>query len=165
MGKDDQVEKPVRNVKVKPINSACKYSILPIEELFTDLVQGYCSKMYFMGQFISFWGYTEPVTIDVYREEIDESAGILKRVLEAIKTLHFRNRDSKDKQLKDFGRMIWLLEKGYLYRRDHYCPICSDQTSLRFPDIFEFCGRCGAPLELKKFMPPRFLKHIQSETK
>ena len=157
---NDEVEKPTRSVEVRPINSACNYSILPIEKLFTDLVQGDCSIMFFMGQVACFWGYEGPVSIDVYPVKIDSLAkksgeGILTRTLEAIKTIHFRNRSDKKEQLKDFGRIIWLLEE-YLHRRDHFCPMCSENTPLRFPDIFLFCGKCGSPLEVKEFMPPRF---------
>ena len=153
---NDEVEKPTRSVVVKPVNSACNYSILPIEELFIELIQGTCSKIFFMGQIVSFMGYTEPTKLFSHKIEIDDSAGIAKRILQKTKDLYFGNRDDREKQLKDFGKMLWLIETGYLHRQDHFCPFCSDQKPVRFSDIFEFCGRCGAPLELKKYISPRY---------
>ena len=161
------MEKPLRIAKVKPINSESMYSTLPIEELFTGLVQGNSSIMFFVGRILSFWGYTEIAEIDVIPVdlknfnlgEFSTNGRILQKTLSAIKLLHFRHRGDKEKQLKDFGRIIWLLEE-YLHRTDHYCPECSNLITLRFPDIYEICPMpgCGAKLEAKEFMHPRFRK-------
>lgn len=164
---NNQVEKPLRNVVVKPVLSGSQHSVFPTDSYFTEVIQSQNSIMHFVGQIISFWGYTEPTNIDVYAVdlenfqcgEITESAGILEKTLAAIKVLHFRNRSDREEQLKDFGRIIWLMEE-YSHRMDHYCPNseCSSNIPLRFADVFELCGRCGTKLKVKEYMPPRFQK-------
>ena len=161
MNKDDHVE---RLVTVKPINSGCEHLVFPVESCFTQLVQSQCSTMFFVGQIVSFWRYPDPVEIEVSPIDLDkflgsesseESQGILTKSLKVIKSLHFRNRIDRNEQLKDFGKIIWLLEK-YKHRLDHFCPECSELIPLRFPDIFDFCGKCGSKLELSEYLPPRF---------
>lgn len=158
----DKFEGPARKEIVKPIDSACCLSIFPIEEYFTLLVQKQCSKMFFMGQIISFWGYDEPTEIVVSPVGADvlpepKEAGVVTKMLDVIKILHFKNRDDKEEQLKDFGKILWLLE-NFSCRQDHFCPDCSGQLKFRFSDIFEFCGKCGKPLKKQAYMSPRYKK-------
>ena len=161
----NQVEGPLRKVKVKPTISGSGHTSFPTEGYFIQVIQKQNSIMHFIGQILSFWGYTEPTEIDVYAVnlnhfqygEIKEGAEILEKVLSAIKILHFRNRADRKEQIKDIGRIIWLMEE-YSQRMDRYCPQCSDQIPLRFADVWKFCGKCNAKLEIKQYTPPRFQK-------
>lgn len=157
------METIIRTVTINPITSATELPSFPTEEFLTGVVQGNRSKMFFVGQLLSFWGYMGPTEIDVYSIDLDKfsegeysvDAEILERTFSAIKVLHFRNRTDKEAQLKDFGRIVWLLEEN-LERRDRFCRKCSKAVTLRFPDIFTICGKCGSDLEVQEHLPPRF---------
>lgn len=162
---EDKIAK-TRKVTVNPINEANQYSTFPIDRLYMEVIQGQNSIMHFIGQILGFWGYSGPTDIDVsdvdlnrfhYGEVVDGSE-ILEKAKAAIKVLHFRNRDNREEHLKDIGRITWLMEE-YSHRIDRYCTVCcSDRIPLRFPDVYEFCGVCGARLETKEYLPPRFRK-------
>ncbi|MCK5611261.1 hypothetical protein KAR91_55840 [Candidatus Pacearchaeota archaeon] len=159
------METKLRTVTINPIGSGADLASFPMDEYFIELIQGYKSKIFFVGQLLSFWGYTEPTKVDVYSfdlekfemGELSEGTEILEKTLAAIKVLHFRNRSNREAQLKDIGKIVWLIEEN-LQRRDRYCPSCSSLIPLRFPDIFKFCGICKADLEVQAFMPLRFRK-------